>query len=120
MITRLIRTRSFQAPRMEFDEKMKRTTFFLAKGGLWLPGRITLNIWRLMRSGTWGTGLKLTSFSLQSVAEAVLGSHLPEYSNLTMTTWWTSGIPSDAQNALCSIASNIQATFAIMVSFTRL
>lgn len=51
--------------------------------GIQLTGRITLNLWRLMRSE-----LKLNPYTLENVALHVLGRRIPYFSNQTLSTWF--------------------------------
>ncbi len=48
-----------------------------------MKGRVLINLWRV-----WRSELKLTSYSLPSVAWHVLGTRLPVWPGHTLMRWW--------------------------------
>ena len=51
--------------------------------GLWLTGRIVLNAWRILKDE-----LKLTSYTLESVAWSALRVRVPHFPPSVLTQWW--------------------------------
>ncbi|TYI16304.1 hypothetical protein ES332_A08G245600v1 [Gossypium tomentosum] len=54
--------------------------------GVHVGGRIVLNVWRLMRSE-----VKLNMYTVEAVAESVLGRKIPSISYKVLTKWFSSG-----------------------------
>jgi len=51
--------------------------------GIWVVGRIVMNVWRIMRSE-----LKLGIYSMENVVHNVLKVRVPHYHQATLTQWW--------------------------------
>ena len=51
--------------------------------GIFITGRVTLNIWKIMRSE-----LKLTDYSLHNISQQLLHQTLPKYSNKQLTNFY--------------------------------
>lgn len=54
--------------------------------GVHVGGRIVLNVWRLMQSE-----LKLTMYTIEAVADAVLRRKVPSYHHKLLTKWFSGG-----------------------------
>lgn len=54
--------------------------------GVHVGGRIVLNVWRLMRSE-----VKLNMYTVEAVAESVLGRKIPSIPYKVLTKWFSSG-----------------------------
>ncbi|KAG2695557.1 hypothetical protein I3760_07G018400 [Carya illinoinensis] len=54
--------------------------------GVHVGGRIVLNVWRLMRSE-----VKLSMYTIEAVADAVLRRKIPAYHHKLLTKWFSSG-----------------------------
>ncbi|KAI9221843.1 hypothetical protein BC828DRAFT_414526 [Blastocladiella britannica] len=49
-----------------------------------IPGRLILNVWRLLRGE-----VALTNYSLESTCAAILKKRIPHFSTVTLTRWYT-------------------------------
>jgi len=53
-------------------------------GGIWIVGRMVLNVWHLMK-----TEVKVNRYDLHTVVRHVLRRRVPSYSHASLTTWFS-------------------------------
>lgn len=62
--------------------------------GIWVVGRIVVNVWRIMRSE-----LKLGIYTMENVVHNVLKVRMPHYQQATLTQWWAAAASVPAAGA---------------------